>query len=265
MIHLKNQEEVEKIRRSSLLVSKTLAMLATELKAGVNGASLDRLAETFIRDNGGVPAFKNYRGFPNSLCISKNEAVVHGIPDGIAYKEGDIVSIDCGVVMDGYYGDSAFTFAVGIIDEAVNTLLKTTRESLYMGIEMAVEGKRVGDIGYAVQSHCEPKGYGVVRELVGHGVGKNLHEAPDVPNYGKRGSGPLLKKGMVIAIEPMVNLGKKNVVQLNDGWTIVTKDRKVSAHYEHTVAIGEQSADILTSFEEIDVAVKNNANLVYVK
>ena len=213
---------------------------------------MDEIAEEFIRDNGGIPAFKGYNGFPNTLCVSPNDQVVHGIPNGRALKDGDILSVDCGVVMNGYYGDSTFTYEVGEVDVQIKQLLKVTKESLYKGIEMAVAGNRVGDIGYAVQKHAESFGYGVVRELVGHGVGKNLHESPEVPNYGRKGKGILLKEGLVIAIEPMINMGERGIMQHNDGWTITTHDNKPSAHFEHTIVVRKGKAEILSSFVEIE-------------
>jgi len=252
MIYFKSKEEIELIRESSLLVGKTLAEVARVIGPGVKTISLDKLAEEFIRSNGGIPGFKGYNGFPYSLCISVNEQVVHGFPGERVLMEGDIVSVDCGVLMNGFYGDSAYTFPVGEIRPEVLHLMKCTKESLYLGIEMATDGKRVGDIGFAVQSYVEEFGYSVVRDLVGHGVGKNLHEKPEVPNYGKRGTGVKLRDGMVIAIEPMINLGVKNVIQENDGWTIRTADRMPSAHYEHTVAVGQGKADILSSFRYIE-------------
>jgi len=252
MIYFKSKEEIELIRESSLLVGKTLAEVAREIAPGMKTIKLDNLAEEFIRSNGGIPGFKGYNGFPYTLCISVNEQVVHGFPGERVLEEGDIVSVDCGVYMNGFYGDSAYTFPVGEIKPEVLQLMKRTKESLYKGIEMATDGKRVGDIGYAVQSYVEDYGYSVVRDLVGHGVGKNLHEKPEVPNYGKRGTGVKLADGMVIAIEPMINLGVKNVIQERDGWTIRTADRMPSAHYEHTVAVGNGEADILSSFVYIE-------------
>jgi methionyl aminopeptidase len=252
MIYLKTDEEIELLRESSLLVGKTLAEVAKAIEPGVKTIKLDRIAETFIRDNGAVPGFKGYNGFPFTLCISVNEQVVHGFPSEEPLRDGDIVSIDCGVLKNGFYGDSAYTFAVGEVDEEVLLLMKRTKESLYEGIKMAVAGKRVGDIGHAVQSYVEQFGYAVVRDLVGHGLGRNLHEKPEVPNYGRRGQGPLLKSGMVLAIEPMINLGTKNVVQERDGWTIRTRDRKPSAHYEHDVAIRNGTADVLSTFDYIE-------------
>lgn len=251
-IFLKSNEEIELIKESSLLVGKTLAEVAKNLKPGVKTIQLDKIAEEFINDHKATPAFKGYNGFPGSLCISPNYTVVHGIPGEYELKEGDIVSIDCGVLKNGFYGDSAYTFKIGIITDETEQLLKVTKESLYLGIEQAVEGKRIGDIAYAVQSHCEKYNYGIVRELVGHGVGKSLHELPEVPNYGKKGSGVKLEEGMVIAIEPMINLGKRNIKQENDGWTINTVDKKVSAHFEHTVAVRKGRAEILSSFDEIE-------------
>jgi len=256
MIYLKTSEEIELLRESNMLVGKTLGELAKIIRPGVTTLELDKVAEEFIRDNGGEPGFLDYGGFPNTLCISINDQVVHGIPSSYVLESGDIVSVDCGVYMNNYHGDSAYTFPVGDVDAEVLKLLKTTKESLYKGIEAAVEGNRIGDVGYAVQQHAEANGFSVVRELVGHGVGKDLHEDPQVPNYGRRGQGVKLKTGMVIAIEPMINLGKRQVVQEEDGWTIVTKDRKPSAHYEHTVAIGKGSADILSSFKFVEEALK---------
>lgn len=256
MIYYKTNEEIEKIRVSSLLVARALAELAKIIRPGITSLELDKIAEEFIRDNGGVPAFKGYNGFPNSLCISPNEQVVHGIPNNKPYESGDIVSVDCGVLKDGYYGDSAYTFALGEVSAEVQNLLDTTKESLYRGIEVAVEGKRLQDISYEIQTYCESKGYSVVRELVGHGIGKSLHEAPEVPNFGKRGSGPKLKTGLVIAIEPMINMGRKNIIHGKDGWTIKTSDGMPSAHFEHTIAVGKGKADILSSFEFIEKALE---------
>ena len=252
MIYLKTKEEIELLRESNMLVAKTHGEVAKWIKPGVTTLKLDKIAEEFIKDHGGVPAFLNYQGFPNSLCTSVNDQVVHGIPNDKPLENGDIVSVDCGTLLNGYYGDSAYTYCVGEVDEEIKKLLKVTRESLYKGIEQAVEGKRIGDIGYAVQSYCEDNGFSVVREMVGHGVGKNLHESPEVPNYGRRGNGVKLKEGMVIAIEPMINLGKRHIVQEADGWTIRTRDRKVSAHFEHTVAVGKNEADILSSFKFVE-------------
>ena len=252
MIYYKTEEEIELVRKSSLLVAKTHAEIAGLIKPGITTLALDKIAEEFIRDNGGVPAFKGYGGFPNTLCMSPNEQVVHGIPNDRALEDGEILSVDCGVVMNDYYGDSAFTYEVGDVDVKTKQLLKVTKESLYKGIEQAVAGNRIGDIGYAVQQHAESFGYGVVRELVGHGVGQNLHESPEVPNYGRKGKGILLKEGLVIAIEPMINMGTKRIMQHNDGWTITTIDNKPSAHFEHTIVVRKGEAEILSSFEEIE-------------
>ncbi|HMQ07115.1 MAG TPA: type I methionyl aminopeptidase [Saprospiraceae bacterium] len=262
MIEYKTPEEIELIRESCMLVSRTLAYIASLLEPGVTGKTIDLEAETFIRDHGGIPGFKGYQGFPATLCISVNEAVVHGIPSEKPFEDTDILSIDCGVLKNGYYGDSAYTFVFDGVESAVVKLCEVTNESLYLGIKEATPGNRTGDIGYAIQLHTEKfSGYGVVRELVGHGVGKNLHEAPDIPNFGKKGQGILLKEGMVIAIEPMINLGKKEIRQINDGWTIVTKDRLPSAHYEHTVAITKNGPDILSDHEIICDILKNNENI----
>jgi methionyl aminopeptidase len=252
MIYLKTDEEIELLREANLLVARTLAEVAKLIKPGVSTLELDKVAETFIRDNKAVPGFLGYHGFPNTLCTSVNEQVVHGIPNKKPLKEGDIVSVDCGTLLNGYYGDSAYTFCVGEVKPEIKALLESTKEALYLGIENAVEGKRLGDVGFAIQNHVESKGYSVVREMVGHGVGRNLHEAPEVPNYGKRGNGVKLKSGMVIAIEPMINLGKRNILQENDGWTIRTVDRSVSAHFEHTIAVRKGEADILSSFKFVE-------------
>jgi methionyl aminopeptidase len=256
MIYIKTREEIELMRESALMVSRTLGIVAKEVKPGVTPKYLDKIAEDFIRDNGGVPAFKGYRGFPATLCISINEAVVHGIPTDKPLAEGDIISVDCGVKKNGFYGDHAYSFAVGEIKPELVKLLQITKESLYKGIEQCITGNRIGDISYAVQQHAEKNGYGVVRELVGHGLGKSLHEDPEVPNYGKRGDGPKIKDGMVFAIEPMINLGKKNVKQLNDGWTVVTADGLPSAHFEHDVAIVDGKPDILSTFAFVEEALK---------
>ena len=260
-IYYKTKEEIELIRESSLLVGKALAEVAKIIRPGITTLSLDEIAYEFINDNNAVPAFLNYNGFPNSLCISVNEEVVHGIPGRYELRDGDIVSVDCGVIKNNFVGDSAYTFAVGEVKNEVLELMKTTKESLYIGIEMAVAGKTTGDIGYAIQEYCEKRGYSVVRELVGHGVGKKLHEAPEVPNFGRQGKGVRLQEGMVIAIEPMINLGKKAIKQQGDGWTIITSDRQPSAHYEHTLAVGKGKADILSTFEYIEKALKNNKEL----
>jgi methionyl aminopeptidase len=252
MIYLKTDEEIELMRISNRLVGKTLAEVGKIIAPGVATIQLDKIAEAFILDHGAIPLFKGYNGFPNSLCISVNENVVHGIPGSYQLKEGDIVSVDCGVKLNGFCGDSAYTFEVGEVAPEIRRLLQTTKEALYEGISYAVEGKRIGDVSHAVQVFCENKGYSVVRELVGHGIGKEMHEAPEVPNYGKKGYGPLLKSGMCIAIEPMINMGSKNVKFEKDGWTVHTKDRKPSAHFEHTVAIRSGKADILSTFEYIE-------------
>lgn len=252
MIIIKTEEEIELIRESSLLVGKTLAEVAKIIAPGVKTKKLDELAEAFILDHKAKPGFKGYNGFPFTLCISINENVVHGFPSDRELKDGDIVSVDCGVIKNGFYGDSAYTFAVGEVKEEIILLLKRTHESLYKGIEMAVAGNRIGDIGSAIQSYVEPFGYSVVRDLVGHGLGRNLHEKPEVPNYGKRGTGPALKEGMVLAIEPMINMGTKKVTQENDGWTIRTADKMPSAHFEHDVVVRKGKAEILSTFEYIE-------------
>jgi methionyl aminopeptidase len=255
-VYYKTDEEVELIRKSSLLVSKTLAEVAKVIEPGVKTIELDRLAETYIRDNGGVPAFLNYNGFPYSLCISPNEQVVHGFPGDYTLKEGDIISVDCGVILNKFFGDSAYTFEVGEVEEATKKLLQVTKECLKRGVDKAVAGLRVGDISYAVQEHAESHGFGVVKELVGHGVGVKLHEKPEVPNYGKRGSGIKLEEGMVLAIEPMINMGRAGVKFWKDGWTVSSIDNKPSAHFEHTVAIKKGSADILSTFDFIEEVLK---------
>ncbi|MBA3675268.1 MAG: type I methionyl aminopeptidase [Chitinophagaceae bacterium] len=262
MVNYKTLEEVELMRQSCLLVGETHGEIAKYIKPGVTTSYLDKLAEDFIRKNAGTPSFKNYHGFPFATCISVNDAVVHGFPNNKELKDGDLVSIDIGVFKNGYHGDSAYTYAIGNVSNEIKELMRVTKESLYKGIEKAVAGNRVGDIAYAIQEHTERKnGYGVVRELVGHGLGKELHEDPQVPNYGKRGSGAKLKEGMVIAIEPMINLGKKNVINDTDGWTVRTQDGKPSAHYEHNVYIRKDRADILSSFISIEAAEKANENL----
>ncbi len=262
MVHLKSEEDIELIKESSLLVGKTLAEVAGYLKPGVTTAYLDKIAEDFIRGNGAIPGFKHYRGYPASLCISVNDQVVHGIPGKNEIIDGDVVSIDCGVVLNGYNGDSAYTFAVGDVAPDTMALLKRTKESLYKGIEKAIAGSRLGDIGYAVQSYVEQFGYSVVRELVGHGIGKHLHEDPQVPNYGRRGSGPKLKEGTVICIEPMVNLGLKEIIQERDGWTIRTRDGKPSAHFEHAVAVRKNQGEILSTFEFIENVKNENLKTI---
>lgn len=259
MIYIKTDEEIELIRQSSLLVGKTLAEVARLIRPGVTTLELDKCAEQFIRDHNAIPAFLGYSGFPNTLCTSPNNQVVHGIPNKVPLQDGDIISVDCGVLLNGFYGDSAYTFCVGNVDEDTRRLLQVTKESLYLGIEQAVHGRRVGDIGHAVQEYCERNSYSVVRELVGHGVGVKLHEAPEVPNYGRRGTGPMLKSGMVIAIEPMINRGSKNILFERDGWTTRTKDGKMSAHFEHTIAVKPGKADILSSFEFVEEVLNNQS------
>jgi methionyl aminopeptidase len=255
---VKTEDEIALIRESSLLIGKTQAMLATHIRPGISTWELDQLVHDFIKDHGAYPGFLGYNDFPNSICASVNSAVVHGIPNNNALHEGDIVSVDIGVVKNGFWGDSAFTFAVGEIAPEVQNLLRITRECLDLAIQKAVAGNRIGDIGNAVQTHAEQHGYGVVRELVGHGVGINLHEAPEVPNYGRKGSGPVLQEGWVLAIEPMINLGTRNVKQMKDGWTIQTTDGKPSAHFEHTIVVRKNNAEVLSSFKEVDLVLNNN-------
>ena len=260
MIFLKTDEEIELLRISNQIVAKTLAEVAKLIAPGVSTAQLDKVAEEFIRDNGAVPGFLGYGGFPKSICTSVNDQVVHGIPsEKVILKEGDIISVDCGAYINGFHGDSAYTFPVGEVKPEIMDLLRTTKESLFLGIEQAVEGKRMGDIGFAIQSHCEAKGYSVVREMIGHGVGRNLHESPEVPNYGRKGNGTMLKTGMTIAIEPMINMGKRQLVFENDGWTTRTIDRLPSAHFEHSVAVRKGKADILSTFEYIEQVLGNKA------
>jgi len=252
MLYLKTDEEIGLLRKSNMLVSRTLAEVARLIKPGVSTLYLDTVAESFIRDNGGIPAFKGYGGFPNTLCTSVNDEVVHGIPSGYTLQEGDIVSVDCGVILDGWYGDSAYTFPVGEIDNSVRRLLEFTKASLEEGVREAIAGNRIGDVSYAVQAKAESGGFSVVRELVGHGLGKKLHEPPEVPNYGRRGAGPKMEKGLVICIEPMINIGRKETIQMKDGWTIRTLDGKQSAHFEYAVAVDKGKADVLTSFDLIE-------------
>jgi methionyl aminopeptidase len=261
-IFFKTDDEVELMRNSNLLVSKTLAYVGSLLKPGITGSEIDRAAEEFIRDHKGRPAFKGYHGFPATLCVSYNDIVVHGIPGKREFKETDVVSVDCGVEAEGFFGDAAFTFAFSQVEEPVMELLRVTYASLYLGIEQAVVGKRIGDISFAVQDYCERKHkYGVVRDLVGHGVGRALHEDPEVPNFGKRGQGMVLRDGLVLAIEPMVNLGVRDVFQASDGWTIHTKDRKASAHFEHSVVVRKNKADILSDHSFLLESIKNNPEL----
>jgi len=251
MIKIKTRVEIELIRESALLVSKTLGILAKEVKPGVTTLYLDKLAEEFIRDNGGVPGFLGLYDFPNTLCMSPNAHVVHGIPNNEPLQDGDIISIDCGVLMYGYYGDHAYTFEVGEVADDVKKLLRITKESLYEGIREFKAGNRVEDVGYAIQSYVEAHDYGVVRELVGHGLGKKMHEDPQMPNYGRRGRGKKFKNGMVVAIEPMINMGTAEIEQLKDGWTILTQDRKPSAHFEHDVALVNGKPELLSTFKYI--------------
>ncbi|MEM7055360.1 MAG: type I methionyl aminopeptidase [Bacteroidota bacterium] len=256
MIFLKREEEINIIREGACILSKTLGSLAQEIKPGVTTKALDKLAEEFISDHGGKPSFKGLKQFPASLCTSVNEIVVHGIPSHYELQEGDIISVDCGVSYRGYHSDSAFTFPVGEIGQTVSELLRVTKEALYQGISQVKAGGRIGDIGQAVQDYAHKHGYSVVRALAGHGIGRNLHEDPQIPNYGKKGCGVKLKKGMVLAIEPMINLGGQNVVEEKDGWTIRTLDRKPSAHFEHTVVVWEHQAEILTTYQYIEEALK---------
>ena len=258
MIYLKTAEEIELLRENNLLVSATLAEVGKHVRPGVSTLELDKLAEEFIRSHGAEPGFLGYGGFPNTLCMSVNEEVVHGIPSAKRIlKEGDVLSVDCGTLMKGFYGDSAYTFAVGEIDPAVADLLRVTKEALYKGVAQAKAGNRVGDVASAVQEHAERHGYSVVRELVGHGLGRKMHEEPEVPNYGARGRGPLLKEGMVICIEPMINMGTKAVVFERDGWTVRTRDHKPAAHYEFAVAVRKSGPDVLTDFSIIEKAINN--------
>jgi methionyl aminopeptidase len=263
MIYYKTKDEVEIMRESSLLVSKTLAAIAERIKPGVTTLQLNDFAEGFIRDHGATPSFKNYQGkYPFATCISVNDAIVHGFPNEKPLMEGDIVSVDIGVYKNGFHGDSAYTFALGSISEEVKQLLRVTKQSLQAAIDKAVVGNRIGDIAYAVQELAEKKhGYGVVRELVGHGLGRSLHEDPQVPNYGKRGSGPKLQEGLVLAIEPMINLGVRDIFYDEDGWTVRTKDGRVSAHYEHNICVRKGTADVLSDFAPIEAAEKANAHL----
>lgn len=258
-IIFKSEEEIELIRESGDLLSRTLGEIAKEIKPGIKTKVLDTLAQTYIQDHGGSPAFLNYSGFPYSLCISPNDQVVHGFPGEYELKEGDILSVDCGVRLKGFVSDSAYTFEVGQVSKEVAQLLDVTKVSLEKGIEQAVVGKRVGDVSYAIQSYVERFGYGIVKELVGHGVGKELHEKPEIPNYGQRGRGTKLLEGMVIAIEPMINLGKAGIKFWDDGWTVSTIDGLPSAHFEHTVAVSKGKADILTSFIHVENVLNKKA------
>lgn len=257
-IFLKTEDEIELMRHANQLVAKTLAEVGRHIKPGVTTLQLDKVAEEFIRDHGAVPTFKGFPNpyggpFPGSICTSVNDVVVHGIPDAITVlKDGDVISVDCGTLLEGFNGDSCYTFCVGEVSDDVRQLLKTTKESLYLAIEQAQAGKHIGDISSAVQTHCEQQGYGIVRELTGHGIGKEMHEDPPIPNYGRRGNGTMLKAGMCIAIEPMVTMGKKDIYMMPDRWTIRTRDGKLAAHFEHTIAIRKGKAEILSSFEEIE-------------
>ncbi len=266
MIYLKSEMEIDKMRESAQLVSRTLGEVGKFIEPGITTGKLDRIAEDYIAANNARPAFKGYgprnNPFPGTLCISVNEEVVHGIPGDRILEEGDIVSVDCGVEKNGYFGDHAYTFAVGECDDKVLDLLRTTLESLYAGIDQAVHGNRIGDIGNSIQTHCENAGYGVVRDLVGHGLGKSLHEDPSVPNYGKRSRGERLRSGMTLAIEPMINMGTWKVETLNDGWTVVTADRSVSAHFEHDIVVREGKAEILSTFDYIAELSKNQDKVI---
>lgn len=264
-IQLKTDEEIELIRKNCLMVCDTLALVASMIKPGVTGNALDAAAEQFIRDNDALPGFKGLYGCPSTLLISKNEVVVHGLPSDEPFKEGDIASIDCGVKMNGFYGDAAYTFVIGEIPEETMKLLVVTKDSLYKGIAEAKRDARIGDISNAIQTYTEKvHGYSVVRKLVGHGLGRELHEKPEVPNFGKKGRGPKIQDGLVIAIEPMINMGKRDVAQASDGWTIYTVDRKPSAHFEHTIAVHDGKPDILSDHERIEREIEKNENLMKV-
>lgn len=256
MVYFKTGDEIEILRENADLVSRVLAEMAKYIEPGISTMKLDRIAEEFIRDHGAVPGFKGYNGYPATLCVSVNEQIVHGIPSEAVLEEGDIVSVDCGTIMNGFYGDSAYTFEVGKVSEEKKQLLKVTKESLFVGIDKCRLGNRVGDISYAIQQYVEKYGFTVVRELVGHALGRNLHEEPQVPNYGKRGTGMMLREGMVLCIEPMINMGRKNIYQEKDGWTIRTADRQPSAHYELTVAIRKEKTEVLSTFDYIEEALK---------
>ena len=262
MIYIRSAAEIETIRKSALAVSATLTEVAKFLKPGITTISIDKMAEQFIRDNGGVPSFKGYHGFPYSLCISVNDVVVHGFPSDYVLKDGDIISVDCGVFMNNYHGDSAYTFAIGEVKPEVLRLLSCTKESVYRGVAQACENNRIGDISFAVENFtAKENGYGVVRELVGHGVGRKLHEDPQVPNFGRKGDGKKMKEGMVLAIEPMINLGTREVYTKKDGWTVATQDGKASAHFEHTTAVRKGQGEPLSTFATIEEAERNNKEL----
>ncbi|MFN8310268.1 MAG: type I methionyl aminopeptidase [Chitinophagales bacterium] len=264
-VKIKTNEEVELMRQSGAILAETIAIVASHLKPGVNGLQLDKIADDFIRSKGAVASFKGYHGFPAALCISPNEDVVHGVPNARVFKDGDIVSIDAGVFLNGFHADSAYTFAIGNVKEPILKLLRVTKQSLYLGIEKAIAGNRIGAISSTIQNYCEREhGYRCVRELVGHGLGRDIHEDPQVPNYGKPNDGGVLKENTVIAIEPMVNLGRKDVYTKNDNWTVATQDHKPSAHFEHTVCVRAGKADILTSFSAIEAAIKSNQELVFI-
>lgn len=261
---IKTDEQIALQKESCRLVSLTHEMIAKNLKVGITGLELDRLAEEFIRDHNALPSFKGFHGFPFTLCVSPNQTVVHGFSNNIPFKETDMVSIDCGVYFRGYHGDCAYTYAFAGVSDEVKNLMRITKESLYIGIDYARAGVKTGDLGHAIQSHCEKEGYGVVRSLVGHGVGKDLHEPPEVPNFGKPGKGVMLKKNVVIAIEPMINMGTKDVVTEKDQWTINTRDGKPSAHYEHTLKVGLDKAEVLTDHSFAEEAIKTNEDLIFI-
>jgi methionyl aminopeptidase len=262
MIQLYTSAEIEKIRKSAQLVSRTLGLVASKIEPGISTLELDQIAEEYIRDNGAVPSFKGFEGFPNTLCTSRNEQVVHGIPSAKPLENGDIISVDCGAKLNGFHGDHAYTFVVGEVNFQVLKLLRVTKESLDLGIVSMKAGNKMGDIGFSVQHHAEKNGYGVVRELVGHGVGKELHEEPQVPNYGIKGKGMRLKEGMVLAIEPMINMGTHNILQLDDGWTVITRDRKPSAHFEHNVAIVNGLPDVLSTFKYVEESLRKKGSVI---
>lgn len=260
MIYLKTEDEIELMRAANLLVGDTLAELSKMIKPGVTTSQLDKIAEEYIRDHGAIPTFKGFPNpyggsFPVSICASVNDTVVHGVPNDVPLQEGDIVSIDCGTLLNGFNGDSCYTFEVGEVSENIKALLRTTKESLYKGIEEALPGKRIGDVGFAVQQHCEKSGYGVVREFVGHGIGREMHEDPQVPNYGRRGNGTVIKNGLCIAIEPMITMGSPQIYLTEDRWTVKTRDGKPAAHFEHTIAVHNNKVEILSSFEKIEAGI----------